>query len=111
MKLPYVENAYVPEAKIVEYLLNLEHKDGGGDKAVFFMRFGFTIEEWQILASALLAHAAAHEIADVMAKPTHTNYVVEGALDTPDSRQPQVRSVWAIDKDATAPRLVTAYPL
>ena len=45
MKLPDLENAYVPEAKIVKYLLNLEHVRGGKDKAVFFMRFGFTIAQ------------------------------------------------------------------
>jgi hypothetical protein len=44
MKLPNLENAYVPEAKIVKYLLNLEHKQGGKDKAVFFMRCGLALQ-------------------------------------------------------------------
>lgn len=111
MKLPHLENAYVPEAKIVKYLLNLEHKQGGKDKAVFFMRFGFTIEAWEILAQALLAHATAHEVASTSEKPDVTNYAIEGALDTPDDRQPLIRSVWALEKGSESPRFVTAYPL
>lgn len=111
MKLPYLENAYVPEAKIVQYLLNLEHEKGGRDKAVFFTRFGFTIEGWGVLAQALLAHAAAHEVASISEKPGVTNYAIEGALDTPDGRQPLIRSVWSLEQGSIAPRLVTAYPL
>ncbi len=111
MKLPYLENAYVPEAKIVEYLLNLKHEDGGG-KAIFFLRFGFTIEQWEVMAAALLMHVGAYEVAGVQPKPpTHINYSVEGAIVSPDGRNPQIRTVWAIDTDSTRPRFVTAYPL
>jgi hypothetical protein len=63
MKLPNIENAYVPEAKLVKYLLNIEHPSGGKDKAIFFMRFGFTVEDWEVMATALLAHAATYEVA------------------------------------------------
>jgi hypothetical protein len=111
MKLPHLENAYVPEAKIVKYLLDLEHKQGGKDKAIFFMQFGFTIESWEVLAQALLSHAAAYEIASMSEKPDVTNYAIEGALDTPDKRQPLVRSVWTLERGSEAPRFVTAYPL
>lgn len=111
MKLPYLENAYVPEAKIVNYLLNLEHKQGGKDKAGFFMRFGFTMERWDVLAQALLAHAAAYEVVNTSARFDVTTYAIDGALDTPDQRRPLVRSVWALEQGSEAPRLVTAYPL
>ncbi len=111
MKLPHHENAYVPEAKIVKYLLNVEHKQGGREKAAFFMRFGFTIEAWQVLADALLAHAAAHEVASSSEKPGVTNYAIEGMLNTPDGRQPVVRTVWALEAGSQAPRFVTAYPV
>lgn len=111
MKLPHLENAYVPEAKIVKYLLNLEHLQGGKDKAIFFMRFGFTIEAWQVLAQALLAHANAYEVASTMTLPDRVHYVIEGAIISPDDRNPQIRSVWVIETDSTAPRFVSAYPL
>ena len=101
----------MPEAKIVKYLLNFEHTAGGKDKAIFFMRFGFTIERWEILARALLAHAAAHEVVSIIETSEGVNFAVDGALDTPDGRQPEIRTVWAIDKDSVSPRFVTAYPL
>lgn len=49
MKLPYAEHCYVAQEKITLYLLNLSHPKGG-TKAVFFMAFGFIIENgmsWQ----------------------------------------------------------------
>ncbi len=111
MKLPHLENAYVPEAKIVKYLLNLEHRQGGKDKAAFFMRFGFKIEAWEVLARALLAHAAAYDVASTMTLPDRVHYVIEGEIISPDGRNPQIRSVWVIETDSTAPRFVSAYPL
>ena len=111
MKLPYLKNAYVPEAKIVKYLLNLDHKQGGKDKAVFFMRFGFTIEAWGILAQALLIHASTHEVASVMTLPDRVHYVIEGTMISPDGRNPKIRSVWVVETDTTTPRFVSAYPL
>ena len=112
MKLPHLENASVPEDKVVRYLLNTEHEGGGAGKAAFFLHFGFTIEHWDVLAAALLNHASACEVAGIQPKhPTHVNYSVEGALVTPDGRNPQVRTVWAVDTGSTRPRFVTAYPV
>lgn len=95
----------------MKYLLNLEHEQGGRDKAIFFMRFGFTIEAWQVLAQSLLAHAAAHEVTSTSEKPNTINHVIEGVLETPDKREPLVRTVWTIEKGSASPRFVTAYPL
>ena len=57
MYLPNAENAYIPPAKILDYLLALDHNDGGS-KADFLLRFGFNREHWQILAQALRTHGA-----------------------------------------------------
>ncbi len=48
--LPNVENVRVDRNKIVEYLLEVDHPEGAG-KAAFFLRFGFTTADWQMLAS------------------------------------------------------------
>lgn len=56
MKLPNVENALVPKPKITDYLLSFTHRDGRS-KAQFFIRFGFSAENWETLANALLHHA------------------------------------------------------
>jgi hypothetical protein len=55
MKLPNAAEAVVERAKIVEYLLNPEHRYGAS-KARFFSRFGFQAQDWEQLAQALLSH-------------------------------------------------------
>ena len=109
-KLPHIDVALIPQKKIVNYLLSQTH-DSGRDKAIFFGHFSFTPEAWEVLAQALRQHAAQHEIAKIETSPFGKRYVVEGPLQTPSGRAPQVRAVWFIDTGETAPRFVTAYPL
>jgi hypothetical protein len=111
MKLPHAQQAYIAEAKIVEYLLNLAHTAGGKDKAVFFMRFGFTLDAWRVLERALLDHVLEHDVASRVINDASINYAVDGILITPDGRNPTIRTVWALDNDSKTPRFVTAYPL
>jgi hypothetical protein len=112
-RLPKVEQAVVPEAKVVGYLLNILHPKGRS-KARFFLLFGFTREKWTVLADALREHAQTNPLSAVEEDPEFgIRYVVEGEIDAPDGRRPRVRVVWFIDAaDVTrTPRLVTAYPL
>ena len=110
MRLPNHEQANVPEAKIVAYLLNLGSRNGAS-KARFFLAFGFTIERWHVMAEALKDHARANEVTEIVPRPFGLHYVVEGPLQTPDGRDPSVRVVWIIESDEGIPRLLSAYPL
>ena len=110
LKLPRCDEAIIPEAKLVRYLLSFTH-ESGRDKAVFFTHFGFTTAAWQILASALRQHAVDHAVAKVEPSPFGERYVVEGPMQTPSGRAPTVRTVWFIEAGETAPRFITAYPL
>ena len=110
MKLPNYAEAVVPERKLLNYLLDEAHPTGK-HKAVFFKRFGFDTEKWETLKTALLQHAAAHEISGMLPTDEGVHYVVDGDLETPDGRNPQIRSVWAIDSGSETPRFITAYPL
>ena len=110
MKLPNAAEAVVPERKITHYLLSRIHEEGAA-KARFFLRFGFTKDQWEIMASALLAHAREHEVTKTVPSSFGLKYVIEGTLWTPDGRNPAVRSVWMINHGATNPRFVTAYKL
>ncbi len=109
MKLPNYEQAIVPQAKITEYLLSLSHEDGRS-KARFFLSFGFSLERWQTLAGALLAHAANYEVAKIEPSPFGLRYVIEGIISAPDGRTPHIRVVWFIETEKDRPRFVTAYP-
>ena len=108
MKLPNLENVLVEEAKITTYLLSEENSGG---KATFFIVFGFTIDEWQRFRDALIQHAETHEIKRSFETRHGVKYIIEGDIQTPDGRSPQIRSVWIVDTGKDAPRLVTAYPL
>ncbi len=75
------------------------------------MEFGFTLEKWEILAAALQLHVVECEIKKTEDTPFGKRFVLEGILQTPDDRKPQVRTVWFIDTGQEIPRFVTAYPL
>lgn len=108
MKLPNLETAVVEEAKITAYLLSEENSGG---KSAFFSAFGFTLVDWRQLSSALIEHASRHEVKHISQTKHGDKYIIEGAMQTPDGRSPQVRSVWIVDVGKEAPRLVTAYPM
>ena len=110
MKLPNVEQAYVPPDKITGYLLDVEHENGRG-KALFFIHFGLSVAQWEEPTQALIRHANEHEVVKQETTRFGTRYVIEGALQTPSQRAPQARVVWFISKDEQKPRLATAYPL
>ena len=110
MKLPNVENARIDETKIVDYLLAVDHPEGAG-KATFFLRFGFTIDDWQTFADALISHAQLCHVAKLSESGFGTKYQIDGPLSCPDGRLPAVRSVWIVDVGTDFPRLITAHPL
>ena len=110
MKLPNYEKAIVPREKIVDYLLSFVHRDGRA-KAEFFTRFGFTSGNWEVLADALKRHAVNNEVGKIESSPFGIRYIIEGEIETPDKRNPQLRVVWFIEAETDPPRLATAYPL
>lgn len=111
MRLPNSDIARVERGKVVDYLLNLDHKDGGS-KAEFFRRFGFSPEDWKEMADALLEHGKTHEVSRMVESNHGLRYQVDGELNTPDGRRPRIRTVWIFDADppSESPRLITAYP-
>lgn len=110
VKLPLANQAEVPKAKIVLYLLNPEHRRGKS-KARFFVSRGFNVEHWEDMAGALRRHAAENEIAKEETTPLGVRVVVEGGMAMSDGTVAEVRSIWFIEHGEPIPRLVTAYPL
>ena len=100
----------VDRNKVVDYLLSARHPDGRS-KSAFFSSFGFDAEYWEGFAEALREHGARHEVADIRESDYGTLYIVDGIMETPDGRNPYVRTVWIIDEGNAEPRLVTAHPL
>ena len=109
MKLPNADRAHVHREKITEYLLSIAHPDGRS-KARFFSEFGFSLENWEILAEALRKHGTGYPIVKAVESDFGMRYNVEGELETPDGRRPRVRTVWILSRVSEPPRLITAYP-
>lgn len=99
----------IDRSKIDEYLL---HPINSRGKASFFQAYGFALPRWEELRDALVEHAAAWPVAEVVVSPYGSRYLVRGALRTPSGRDPWplVCSVWQADNGAVGVRLITAFP-
>lgn len=109
MKLPDADHLRVDQEKITDYLLCTAHPDGQA-KAEFFMRFGFHVNEWAVFAEAMRKHGRGHPVVKKVASTHGTRYAVDGLVESPDGRNPLIRTVW-IQEPGASPRLITAYPL
>ena len=109
MKLPNAHLAIVDREKIVDYLLNPGHPDNGG-KAKFFLRLGFTVEQWQFFAEAVRTLAKSFPVTESVESPHGVKYIVIGHVETASGHSSGIRTVWIVDKGTEKPRLVTAYP-
>ena len=65
MNLPNADQAQTDRKKITEYLLFTSHPHWF-NKAIFFSQFGFTLENWKILAESLRKHGATYNVTKVM---------------------------------------------
>ena len=113
MKTEYLPNALqaqVTREKVVDYLLCAEHPDGCS-KARFFQHFGYSLENWSALAEALRQHGMKNKILNAVESPFGCRYILEGKIISPDGRNPNVRTVWIVEKGESAPRLITAHPV
>ena len=108
MPIPNADQAVAAAEKVRDYLLNLEHPDGGS-KALWFHSLGYTRDEWQLLADDLLAIARDCGQFDSQTTRFGIKYKAPGSVGRPNRRPGIVLTVW-IGEDNAPPRLVTAYP-
>jgi hypothetical protein len=108
MPIPNATEAIAATEKVRDYLLNLEHPDGGS-KAIWFQSLGYTRDRWHELESDLLTLAAACKEFATVQTPFGVKYVVKGQIGRTPWRSASVLAVWIVGADRR-PRLVTAYP-
>ena len=108
VRMPRSASLRVDQAKIQDYLLNLDHVDGH-DKAVFFLKFGFRRSDWKILAEPLREHGRTQPIVAQKHSVHGQKFEVRCNLPSPDGRNPCVTSVW-IQEVTHDLRLVTVLP-
>jgi len=105
-----VTSAGMSEEKFRLYLLNRFHPVGRG-KAVFFESVGFSTDRWPVLADAILEHAKKNPVSESIPNEHGIKYIIDGKLESPDQRNPLIRSIWFVEKGTELARFVTAYPL
>lgn len=110
MKLPNAQQAIVEQRKITEYLLSIVNPDDWS-KGDFFLRFGFSADDWEVFADALKLQGATHEVVRIDETLYGPRYHVDGTIETPDGRNPWIKTVWQFDAGTDYPRLITARPL
>lgn len=110
MKLPNRDQAIVPKAKLVDYLLSKTHPVGNS-KAKFFRKLKFDETNTETLAISLLKVARENDIKSTREFSYGTNYIIEGEIDTPIGKTVKIITVWFIKIEKIKPSFVTAYPV
>ena len=110
MILPNHSKATIDDAKLVNYVLNPNHRTGKHKARVLESVGGFTAKNYMSLKSAILDHIANAE-AQICAEDSYgTRYNVDIALTGP-RRSYTLRTGWIIRSGEDFPRLTTCYVL
>ncbi len=110
MKLENREYAYIPLAKLLDYLLSETHPVGKS-KAKYFRSLGFNETNLNLLKEGLLAIASSEDVKETISSSHGVKYVIDGMLQTPTGVFIKLRTIWIIDKDMERPRFITTYPI
>jgi hypothetical protein len=109
MKLPNGEKAQLGD-KLEQYTLNMQHSRGRGKALKFRSRLGITIENKEILESALLESAVSGEAIIHKADQYGVQYDVKFLMQT-EFGTSLVIGCWIIRSGEDFPRLTNTYPV
>ena len=108
--LPNADRVRVDREQVIEYLLCESHPDGRA-KAAFFIKLGFAVNKWEVLAEMLKKHGMTHPVVKTVRSEYGIRYCVDGPIETPCGVRPSIRTVWILEEGSSEPRLITAYPV
>ena len=96
----------IERKKIVGYLLDASHPDGGG-KAKFFLSHGFDLSDIATFARCILSHplAPGSALTKIAQDAYAPKFIYEGPLLCPDGEAPRLRTVWELKNGDTHGRL------
>ncbi|MEK7812227.1 MAG: DUF6883 domain-containing protein [Candidatus Desantisbacteria bacterium] len=101
---------YIGTEKLRQYLLSMTHPVGKS-KAKLLRSIGFNESNVNMLKKNLVELALKNEVVDKKVSVHGTKYVIDGNIQSPDSIEITLRTVWIIDNDENILRFITAYPL
>lgn len=110
MVIPNIHNAIIEDNKIIFYLLNINHPDGGS-KAKWFINQGFQVENINKLKDIIIRQASENKVSKTVKTNFGTKYIVEGNIKTLKGSIKKVKTIWIIPLFEDIPKLVTIYPI
>ena len=110
MKLPNAERAFVDIAKLRDYSLNAEHKEGKHKARVFAAALGLAVNDAEWLREKLLEVAHTEECRLGRKTELGQRYLIDFEL-SHDGKSARLRSVWMVRTQEDHPRLLTCYVL
>ena len=108
MRIPGADGAIIDREKIVQYLLNLDHPDGGS-KAAVLARAGFSAARPEELEHALRTQHLSMAATRGKLSAYGEKHVIVGPLTGPADRV-MIRSIWIVRYGERVPRLITLVP-
>jgi hypothetical protein len=107
MKLPNGDQAIIPIGKLLGYCLNPNHTKGKHKARVFKSALGITVDNVERLVELIQLATVEGEVV----QSRTTDFGQEFKLDwmVPDYDGLQLRTIWIIPYDSTAPQLVSAF--
>lgn len=109
MKLPKGQLAWLGD-KLDRYVLNSQHPKGKDKATLFRNRLGITLENKEVLESALLDAARNLEAVVYKQDAYGTQYDIKFSMTT-EVGHSLILSCWIIRVDEDFPRLTNAYPV
>jgi hypothetical protein len=106
--MPNGQQAIVPNEKLLDYLLNEEHEERPGYAVLFRILLGINRSNFEVLKAALLRAAAVEEAIAGKPSPYGQKYEIRFEMTGPRGTYTIV-SIWLIEGDSDAPRLITAF--
>jgi hypothetical protein len=110
LKLPNGDRAIVPEAKLRDYCLNVEHPWGKNKARVFRAALGMGLEDLPKLAARLREAASTSEARQIESIEYGERYIVDFEMANGPSRA-MCRSAWIVRRGEVVPRLTSCYVL
>ena len=108
MTLPNGDRATVDDSKLIDYVLNPQHPIGRHHARLFSSLLDIGRLDFRRLKQALLSAAASEEATIGQTTPFGTKYEVRFPMDGPRGRY-TVLSVWLLERQDAAPRLITCF--
>jgi hypothetical protein len=109
MRIPNADNAIIEPTKIANYLLDVDHPDGGS-KARLLESLGYFSANWQRLEADLRSMHLTEDYIATRDTVWGVRYEIVAPITGPSGDTVMFHSVWQIDLGTDVPRLITMYP-